>query len=246
MTLPVAAAIQAVLYGLGHIHPRSGVAENGLVVAVATVNAVWLTAVMMMAASDDGSSSLWLSLIPCIVAHFLYDMHVLAQTWHSVNAQLDWIEENNSNMWNNDNDNDSTSRQRRQQQQVSPDNTTLAICRRFFYAFDSQHCHSLSETDVQRAVEFAFLNPNSTAAFVHHHHSPTTQQIKEQFYALCKNNSDDSRDGCCRIELAEFVQLLSTLRKQALKEARLQLERRPSNTTPAKQDINETFLQNLI
>jgi membrane protease YdiL (CAAX protease family) len=133
---------QAVLFGLGHVHPQSRPEENRLVAGLQFVHAA-LHGLVYVATG---------SLLPCILSHFLYDCHVLVSTWHGVNTQLDWTEEHSADT--------------NQEQLASfADQLSLetrAFLTRFFYAFDSQHASSLSEEDVQRAVAYAFATDAAT------------------------------------------------------------------------------------
>lgn len=175
-SLPAALIGQGLLFGLGHAHPHSRSEENRFVISLQTVNGL-LHGVVCAATG---------SLIPCIVSHWLYDWHVLASTWHHVNNQMDWTEEMTSD--------------RSDEMDIFADRLsreTRAFLQRFYYAFDSQHAQSLSLSDVQRAVAYAFSQDKNT---------PDTSTVASVFEALSES------DG--RLAFPSFVQLLFTLRSQ--------------------------------
>ncbi|GAX27182.1 hypothetical protein FisN_13Lh268 [Fistulifera solaris] len=175
-SLPTALIGQGVLFGLGHAHPHSRPEENRFVVGLQTGNGL-LHGIVCAATG---------SLIPCIVSHCLYDWHVLASTWHHVNNQMDWTEE----MTAERNDEAAIFADRLSEE-------TRIFLQRFYYAFDSQHAKSLSLSDVQRAIAYAFSQDKCT---------PDTSTVASVFEEL------SNTDG--RLTFSSFVQLLFTLRSQ--------------------------------
>ncbi len=175
-SLPIALIGQGVLFGLGHAHPHSRPEENRFVVGLQTANGL-LHGIVCAATG---------SLIPCIVSHCLYDWHVLASTWHHVNNQMDWTEE----MTAERNDEAAIFADRLSEE-------TRIFLQRFYYAFDSQHAKSLSLSDVQRAIAYAFSQDKCT---------PDTSTVASVFAEL------SNADG--RLTFSSFVQLLFTLRSQ--------------------------------
>jgi len=190
---------QAILFGAGHIHPSAQEGENRVVAATQTFNALFGYGLVYALTGGD----LW----PCIVAHVLYDMHVLVSSWHNVNCQMDWTEDAIQEKVSED---DVTSL-RKLKELVGPSLTsdTLNMCRRFFYAFDEDHKHALSLPNVQRAMSYAFLTDNK---------KPSTTQVEHLFAKVLEERQcDDVKPNDGRISLSEFLQMLFSLRAQTLK-----------------------------
>lgn len=166
---------QATLFGLGHIHPHCRGDENRLVMVLQFTGALWHSIIYTISGS----------LIPCVICHLLYDWHVLASTWHSVNCQMDYVEQQeHESGWADDlTEFDDILQQ-----------DTKAFLARFFYAFDSNRKAKLLEEDVQRAVSYAF-GPDGTKAPLPIHVSHAMQERES-------------------LNLAEFVRLLLHLRSK--------------------------------
>lgn len=90
---------------------------------------------------------------------------------------------------------------------------TLTFCRRFFYGFDYERKGSLSLSDTQRAVSYAFLQDSDV---------PAETKVKEMFEAVIQrrrstlllDNDDDNddRDDEQRLSLSEFLRVLFALK----------------------------------
>ena len=194
MPMALAVMMQAVLYGLlttswnyasistdttthtqsSSLHDKE---EQQLVMATQTIQACLLGSISAM----SGFSAM---LLP-ILAQALYQVHVWNASWHSCNDQLDWIDEQQSSAL---------------EQQAS---STPAAVERFFYAFDTEHCHSLSLRNTRRAVTYAFLSDSTT--------TPSPQQVEQVFNELAADtNSNNNKQQ--RLHLDKFVPLLVTLR----------------------------------
>jgi hypothetical protein len=114
---------QAIVFGLGHIHPNAQEGENRVVAATQTFNALFGYGLVYAITGGD----LW----PCIVAHFFYDMHVLVSSWHNVNTQMDWTEDSLQEKLSNS---DAVAFAKlKQLTGPSLTSDTLNMCRRFFY-----------------------------------------------------------------------------------------------------------------
>ena len=184
---------QAILFGLGHVHPAAQEGENRIVAATQTFNALFGYGLVYAMSGGD----LW----SCIVAHALYDLHVLVSSWHRVNTQMDWTEDSLAQQdCRSETSTTMTTTQRGDghgatalsslslsdkvalqnlQQWAGPSlsSETLDICRRFFYAFDEDHKHALSLRNVQRAISYAFLTDPK---------QPTTLQVERLFYKVLR------------------------------------------------------------
>jgi hypothetical protein len=196
-SLPLALVGQAVLFGLGHLSPRSTLGENKVVVGLQLLNGLWYGLVYLWTGGD---------ILPCIIAHILYDMHVFCGTWSAINNQMDYTQHAFQERLV-----DSEEREiQKIQQQAGPslNKDTLSFARRFFYAFDCEHKGSLSLPDVQRAVSYAFLQDKVV---------PEPAQVSQVFAKVL-----DTRKTSCdrdvppeRLSVSEFLRVLFALKSQA-------------------------------
>jgi len=117
------------------------------------------------------------SLFPAILGRFMFEWHQQTSTWQSIRSQLDWSDEQ--------------SMQQHDALESLPLETQRSLTE-FFYAFDSHHSGSLSTSDVQKAVTFAFLGEEQ---------KPSTRQV---FETIGERQS---------LDLGEFVDVLLKLRQ---------------------------------
>jgi hypothetical protein len=199
----------AVLFGAGNWQSGSTFGENKIVMGSQTLNGLWYGLVYMATGS----------LIPGMMAHLLYDTHVLVSAWHNVNEQMDWTEEAYPTALTPSEEADIREIQRMSGQALTTE--TLNFCRRFFYAFDHEHCKSLSLHDVQQAVSYAFLQDKV---------APSTAQVQGMFAMVLDERNDPRRHHddvpadaittsqddlpADRLRLIEFLRLLFALRVQ--------------------------------
>jgi membrane protease YdiL (CAAX protease family) len=186
-SLPLAWTGQALLFGLGHYHKQSSNGENRIVVSLQALNGLLYGLVYYYG-----------GLPACILTHTLYDMHVLVESWHSVNERIDYTETESNVVL--------TKREEEEILQIQEESgcltsEMLAFCRRFFYAFDYDRKGTLSLTDVQRAVSYAFLQDTVV---------PTQEQVHAMFDSMV------SKD---RLNLPQFLRLLFALRSQAYEQS---------------------------
>jgi membrane protease YdiL (CAAX protease family) len=157
--------ISAVVYGMFHYESSARASEN----------CGTITGQCGMALYQSLLLSLTGTIVPCIVSHLLYELHVHVETWHTANTQLDYIQE------------------QQQKQQMYDDNDSFgSIMQTFFYGFDREQVGTLSESDVQRAVSFAFRNEIVVPSM------NEVRQHMKQFHST-------------RFNLPDFVNLLSDL-----------------------------------
>jgi hypothetical protein len=135
-------------------------------------------------ASQQFASALWYSfllsttgslLVP-VMAHWLCDWHTLAASWHTSNTQQDYVAEHTA---------------------ATLDDPVATL----FYAFDEQHCGTLSHRDVQQAVTFLFLDDNDS------HVTPTMPQVEAELHRL-ESIAHDDKDG---VSLDLFRRLIYAL-----------------------------------
>lgn len=190
---------QASLFGLGHVHKNSTLIENKVVSGLQFVNGLWQGIVYLITGD----------LLPCIIAHALYDMHVFVETWKQINDQMDWTA---LAVIKSLADNEEVEI-RQLQKEIGTEklsDETLAFCRRFFYAFDNEHRGSLSLRDVQRAITYAFLRDKIV---------PSEEQVRQAFFMVLENRGAESEGPEQRLRLPDFLKLLLAFKAQAQAQA---------------------------
>jgi membrane protease YdiL (CAAX protease family) len=196
-SLPLALVGQAALFSLGHISPRSTTGENKVVGSLQFVNGLWYGLVYLVAGGD---------VLPCIIAHILYDMHVFCETWMTINRQMDYTKEAFQKKLD---PSEELAIQKIQQKGGPSLNTeTLDFARRFFYAFDYDHKGSLSLQDVQRAVSYAFLQDKTV---------PPPIKVEEMFDKVLETRqpAHSTYFPPDRMIVSEFLRVLLALKSQS-------------------------------
>jgi membrane protease YdiL (CAAX protease family) len=197
-SVPITLFGQAFLFGFGHLSPQSSSSgENKVVVGLQTTNGLWYGLVYLATGGD---------ILPCIIAHALYDIHVFVETWMKINDQIDYTESSVLQMLHPDDEVEI----RRIKQEAGPSlsTETLAHARRFFYAFDYEHRGSLSESDVKRAVSYAFLQGKV---------QPDEDRVADLFKRMLQERDGEFVDTSLqdRLRLSEFFKLLFLLKARA-------------------------------
>ena len=185
---------QAVLFASGHLSRKAQPGENKMNWILQFLNGIWYGVLYLITGGD---------ILPCVIAHILYDVYTLCETWTRVNDQLDYTYESSMKCIGEE-DKKAT---KRLQLKTGIDTETINFARHFFYAFDNDHAGSLSLSDCQRAVSYAFMNDDI---------EPDTNAVKDLFEKAnnqrdIEDNSPESHD---RLDFAEFVHLLFILRSR--------------------------------
>ena len=192
--LPLALLGSAGLFAMGHVSPKSTPGENKVVGGLQFANGLWYGMVYLLAGGD---------ILPCIIAHTLSDMHVLCETWHAINNQMDYTQDAFHHLL--DDEEEEAIDRIKEQAGPSLNAETLNFARRFFYAFDHEHKGSLSLSDVQRAVTYAFLK-NTVV--------PEPHRVEGVFNRLLKSRSESSTAPEDRLNVSEFLRLLFALKSR--------------------------------
>jgi hypothetical protein len=203
LTQSVAVAFvgQAVLFGLNHIDPTATrTEENQVAVAGQSANALVYASLYL-----GTGGLLW----PCVLAHFLYDMHMLTTTWHTVNDQIDWAQDHSDIDRQNLSDNDGkVLAALKEHSRGALTSESMQVLHRFFYAFDSDHQSYLSLRDVQTAISYCFWTTQT---------EPTEAHVEALFTAIL-NERPTATDGTLsappadRLSWVEFIRCLISLR----------------------------------
>jgi membrane protease YdiL (CAAX protease family) len=184
---------QALFFAMAHISPTSSMGENKVVGGLQFMNGLWYGMVYQLTGG---------SILSCVIAHLLYDMHVLCETWNVINHQMDYTQK----AFHNTNSNEEEVAIQAIQDQTDLNSESLNFAKRFFYAFDSQHKGSLSLCDVQRAISYAFLKDDTI---------PEPDRVEQAFHQVLYSRSDSSREvtkPTDRLVVSEFLRVLLELK----------------------------------
>jgi len=163
---------QATLFGLGHVTSKASWGENRIVSGLQFINGLWYGAVYTMTGGN---------ILPCMIAHFLYDCHVFMETWMSMNDQMDYTDHACSQPLSLQDKHAMAQIQKEAGPMLT--SQTLDYTRRFFYTFDYEHKGSLSRSDVQRAVSYAFLQDDV---------QPSMERVDKLFEGMLKRRAKES------------------------------------------------------
>ncbi len=193
-SFPLALSGQAALFAVAHISPKASSDENKIVGGLQLLNGLWYGVVYTVSGGD---------VLPCIIAHMLYDMHVLCSTWHGINKQMDYTQD----AFQQELAASENGALEKIQQKAGPSLTTdtLNLARRFFYAFDYEHKGSLCVADVHRAVTYAFLQDEVV---------PDSEEVDDVFDHLLHSRDASSNNPQNRLTVSEFLRLLFTLKSK--------------------------------
>lgn len=196
-SLHLALVGQAVLFASGHFSKDAQPGENKLNWSLQFFNGIWYGLLYLITGGD---------ILPCVIAHILYDLRTLCDTWTRINDQLDYTHE--CSMKCIGEEEKKVAKQFQSKTGITFDTETINFARHFFYAFDSDHAGSLSLPDCQRAVSYAFMNDAI---------EPDTNAVKYLFENANKQmyNEENSREFHDRLDFADFVHLLFMLRSRS-------------------------------
>lgn len=187
---------QAVLFGVGHQSPQASRGENNVVGKMQTASGLWYGLVYLLAGGD---------ILPCIIAHAVYDLHIFMETWMQINDQMDYTED--AVLKRLTKADETEIRKIKQEAGPSLSVETLAFLRRFFYAFDRDRVGRLSKSDVQRAVTYAFQQDAS---------QPSANRVDGLFQKLIAHREEASTkvrgEQEDRLRLSEFLRMILFLR----------------------------------
>ena len=156
-----------------------------------------------------GLAALTGTLWPAVLAQCLYHMHAWMATWHTVNDQMDWVQQQQQSCEHALSAHDAKVWETLQAR-LTPQRTQ--VLQNFFWAFDTDHQGYLSLENVQNALAYSTWEQRQ-AAGSHQDKAPDPTHVQALFEALLQQRppSDDVTPPD-RISWVEFVRLLVSLR----------------------------------
>lgn len=182
-SVAVALLGQALLFGLGHASPRSNLTENVIVMSLQVVNGLCFGLLYVLTGGD---------IVPCMIAHAIYDFQVFFFTWLSTNAQIEYADRMYLEPLPQD-----------VQRTVSllrvGDDNMFRTCKRLFYTFDYDKNKTLSLSEVRRGISYLWLQLGSSA--------PPPEKLVDSLFFSCTEGTGE------RMRFPEFVKLFMALQQ---------------------------------
>jgi membrane protease YdiL (CAAX protease family) len=129
-------------------------------------------------------------IVPCMIAHAIYDFQVFFFTWLSTNAQIEYADRMYLEPLPQD-------VQRTVSQLRVGDDNTIRSCKRLFYTFDYDKNKSLSLSEVRRGISYLWLQLGSRA--------PPPEKLVDSLFFSCTEGRGE------RMRFPEFVKLFTAL-----------------------------------
>lgn len=190
---------QAVLFGLGHATPGTSLAENSITMALQGVNGLWFGMLYLLSGGD---------IVPCIIAHAVYDLQVFFFTWMAANAQIEYAE----SMYLEPLPSDVQQEVQRVKRSFGSkvNDKVLSVAKRLFFTFDFDKNKTLSLSEVRKGISYLFLQTKTSP--------PPQDQVDAAFKQCIEQRMAEGavvdRANAARLAFPDFVRLFMTLRVQ--------------------------------
>jgi hypothetical protein len=175
---------QAALFGLGHFSPRVSLMENGIVIGLQAVNGLVHG---LLYVSTGGN------IIPCIVAHAIYDFVVFFKTWLDANAQIEYAERMYLEPLEPELE--------KEVNKIKIDPQVLKAIKRLFYTFDFDKNKTLSLSEVRKGFAYMAIEKQGKP--------PKQEELDAMFQKVADPNTE-------RLSFPGFLRMFSmTMNKKA-------------------------------
>jgi membrane protease YdiL (CAAX protease family) len=194
---------QAALFGLGHMNPKSNKVDNGITASLQAINGLVLGGLYI--ATDD--------LVPCIIAHGVFDFVEFFKTWRDANAQLEYAER----MYLKPLPAGVESRVRSMLDASKSKNPRMNprlfdFVKRLFYVFDFDKSQTLSLSEVRKGISYMALEQSAR---------PPDQTMVDQLFAETIKSRQTTFTGggtssaAGRLDFTDFVRLWAKLAQRS-------------------------------
>jgi membrane protease YdiL (CAAX protease family) len=184
---------QAGLFGLGHTSPRTSLKDNQTLLNIQFLNGLWVGLLYMMVGGD---------VVPCMVAHAVYDFQVLFFTWLAVNDQMEYCYQKSLEPDPKDCQKEIAAMKRQMPEHV------YEMCKRVFYIFDEDKNGHISKSEVQRGINYLEAEGLLVAPS-----QKTVSSVFDSCIEMRKNNNIvvdvETQD---QLRMSDFVRLFLTLK----------------------------------
>jgi hypothetical protein len=185
---------QALLFGLGHVQPgKTGAMENAIVFSVQTLNGLVHGALFVASGGN---------IIPCIVAHAVYDFVVFFKTWMDANGQIEYAETMYDTPFPPD--------VQRQVKKVlaaggaNPTPEQLKAVKRTFYIFDLDKNKTLDLSEVRKGLSYLAIEKAAV---------PPPQKLVDELFKKIASSKPENRN---RLDYPDFLRLITLSNKMTM------------------------------
>lgn len=189
-SVPVVLLLQAIIFGLGHLSPGARVGENAVLLGLQTANGLGFGIIYLLAGGD---------IVPCMIAHALYDFVTFFKTWQDANDQLEYAESKYATPLPRNVEREAQALIRTLYGSKEADRVYFAI-KRLFYTFDFDKNESLSRTEVRKGIAYLSLERAGTP--------PPEEAVDRAFAAVLGSRGREAGSPSGdRLSLPDFVRL---------------------------------------
>lgn len=194
---------QALLFGLGHVQPgKTGFEENTIVFSVQVLNGLVHGALFVASGGN---------IVPCIVAHTIYDFVVFFKTWMDANDQIEYAEQMYETPFPPD-----VQRQVKKvlaSDGVNPNPEQLKKVKRTFFIFDADKNKTLSLSEVRRGLSYLAIEKAA---------NPPPQAAVDELYKKVVSTKPDNRN---RLDYPDFLRLITLSNKMTMERQKQRMAR---------------------
>lgn len=172
---------QSIIFGLGHTQPSSKFEANAITVGLQIINGLFFGLAFLCAPGGFGD------LVPCIMAHAVYDFVVFFKTWLDANNQIEYSEKMALiPLPEQDQDEINQLILTHESQSSNPkfDRGLFDSVKRLFYLFDFDQNKSLSKSEVRKGFSYLALGKAGT---------PPPQKVVDDLFYSYTSKSDKTR-----------------------------------------------------
>jgi membrane protease YdiL (CAAX protease family) len=200
-SVPLACVGQAAIFGLGHFAPTTSQSENKLIATFQFFNGLWFGLLFLLTGGD---------LVPCIIAHTIYDFSTFFFTWMKANEQIEYAYYMTLEQLSPEIEKELNAIKSKFTIKVPQDE--IEMCKRLFYILDTNKNGAVSKPEVQKGINYLDVEKVFKA--------PPRETVNSIFDSCIKNrNSKEVVYGINvenELQFLDFMQLFYTLKSNAV------------------------------
>lgn len=198
--LPLAYLGQAALFGLGHAQPGVPLAENAIVVGLQFFNGLGFGLIYILSGGD---------ILPCIIAHAVYDFVTFFKTWVDANNQIEYAETMSLQPLPTNMDLEVQRALKSTPAKIDP--KVFNTIKRLFFTFDFDKNKTLSLSEVRKGLSYMAIERGAG--------QPPPQAAIDRLFAYAIESRDPSTAAAGRSDrlgFGDFMRLYAAMTKSAV------------------------------
>jgi len=183
----------SLLFGLGHASKGMRLQENAVMVSTMSIIGLGLGLIYMFSGGD---------VVPCMIAHAVYDFVTFFKTWLDANAQIEYADKLYKQPLPQETEKEVQRILRSRKNKISP--RLYNAARRLFFVFDFDKNMSLSKSEVRKGISYLALEREA---------NPPPQSEIDRLITYIIQTRDDyaSETDENRLSFPDFVRLISMM-----------------------------------